>query len=400
VSSRRTLARDGEQRACPRRGLCVLGCTGSIGDTAFGVLGGLADRYRVVGLSAGRRIDKLIQRARCWRPEAVCVARPADRARVQEALPGVRVVCGDAGLLELVEQDSVEVVVNALVGAVGLAPTVHALRRGCSVAMANKEPLVMAGELLMQAAASGGARLLPVDSEPSAIWQCLKGEQHAAIRRLLLTASGGPFHGCQPERLDHVRPAEALAHPTWKMGSKITIDSATLMNKGFEVIEAHWLFGVPPERIEVVVHRESLVHSMVEFCDGSILAHLGQPDMGLPLQYALTYPERRPAPVTPLDLVSAGQLTFAAPDRRAFPALDLCYEALRRGPAARIALNAADELAVAAFLAGHLRFTDIAAVAAATVEAAPDGQAGTLDEVLAADGWARQRASEEIARRR
>jgi 1-deoxy-D-xylulose-5-phosphate reductoisomerase len=378
-------------------GIAVLGCTGSIGDTALAVLEGLADQYRVVGLTGGTQVGKLVERARRWQPQIVCVGRAADGDQVRAALPGVCVVAGNEGLLEVVEHADVDLVLNGLVGSVGLVPTVRALRAGRTVAMANKEPLVMAGGIILAAAAAGHARLLPLDSEPNAIWQCLQGEDRAGIRRLLLTASGGPFFGRTREQLARVRPDQALAHPTWRMGAKITVDSATLMNKGFEVIEASWLFGVPTAQIEVVVHRESVVHSMVEFCDGSLLAHLGRTDMALPIQYALTHPQRRQAPVAPLDLAALGQLTFAPPDRSTFPCLDLCYEAARCGGAAPIALNAADELAVAAFLSGRLAFLDIHRVAAAVMAAAPGGPVTTLDEVLAVDAWARQRAAEEIA---
>ena len=256
----------------------------------------------------------------------------------------------------------------------------------------------MAGGIVLAAAAAGAGRLLPLDSEPNAIWQCLQGEDRAAIRRLILTASGGPFLGRTAAELAHVGPEAALDHPTWRMGAKISVDSATLMNKGFEVIEAGWLFGVELDRIDVLIHRESVVHSMVEFRDGSILAHLGRTDMALPIQYALTYPGRQRTPVEPLDLAAVGHLSFAAPDRANFPCLDLCYEAARRGGSAPVALNAADELAVAAFLAGRVGFLDIQRVAAAVLAAAPAGELSALDDVLAADQWARRRAAEEIAK--
>lgn len=371
------------------RGLVVLGCTGSIGDTTFGVLEELGEAYRVVGMSGHRRVDKLIERARQWRPQIVAVAGELDAERVRTEVPGVEVVLGREGLLRLAAHEGAEVIVNGLVGAVGLEPTMAAVEAGKTVAMANKEPLVMAGGLILERARACGAEILPLDSEPNAMWQCLRGESSAAVRRLVLTASGGAFRGWSRERMAAVTPEQALRHPTWQMGDKITIDSATLMNKGFEVIEAAWLFDVPVDRVEVVVHRESVIHSMVEFVDGSYLAHLGRTHMHLPIQYALTQPTRQPAPLEPLDLVAVGALHFEAPDVDSFPCLPLCYEAGRAGGLAPAVLNAADEVAVDAFLAGRIGFLDIFEVNRRTLCEVAGGTAATMAEVLEVDAAAR-----------
>jgi 1-deoxy-D-xylulose-5-phosphate reductoisomerase len=311
------------------RGLVILGATGSIGDTTFKILDGL-DGFELMGLSAGRQVDKLIERIEVFRPQVVCVQDEESAAQVRRQAPQVQVLHGARGLRELVCLDGVDYVVNGLVGAVGLMPTLAALQAGRIVCMANKEPLIMAGDALLAAARRGGGEIRPVDSEPSAMWQCLQGGS-SSIRRLILTASGGAFRDYDREQLARVTPAQALNHPTWQMGAKITVDSASLMNKGFEVIEASILFGVDVDQVEVVIHRESIVHSMVEFTDGSILAHMGKTDMALPIQYALTHPDRMETPLAPLDLTSVGALHFAEPDWDAFPGLQLCYEAGRRG---------------------------------------------------------------------
>jgi len=374
----------------------ILGATGSIGDTTFRVLDNLGDEFRVVGLSAGDRVEQLVRRARACKPEAVCIADGAQVEGVRSQLPGVRVLSGPEGLSQLAALDGADVVVNGLVGAVGLRPTLEALKAGKTVAMANKEPLVMAGGLVLQAAAEGGGALLPVDSEPNAMWQCLRGESASAVRSLFLTASGGAFRGWTREQMITVTPAQALDHPTWRMGSKITVDCATLMNKGFEVIEASLLFDVDIDQVKVVVHRESVVHSMVEFVDGAILAHLGKTDMSLPIQYALTHPKRRPAPMDTLDLVGLGALHFEEPDLLAFPALELCYEAGRTGGTAPAVLNAADEVAVEGFLRGEIGFLDIHEVNRHTLGAHIPGPADSLAEVLAADEEGRRLAREHV----
>ena len=372
------------------KGIVILGCTGSIGDTTFRVLESLGSGYSVRGLSAGRQVDKLIGIARVWNPAVVSVGDEGDVARVARALPGVKVLSGAQGLLELARLQDVEVVVNGLVGAVGLEPTMAAVGAGRVVAMANKEPLVMAGGLVLEAARCSGGSILPLDSEPNAIWQCLQGERRA--ERLILTASGGAFRGWSTEQMRAVTPQQALQHPTWDMGEKITIDSATLMNKGFEVIEASWLFDVPIDRIDVVMHRESVVHSMVEFVDGSILAHLGKTDMLLPIQYALTHPQRSPSSLERLDLIALGELHFEQPDWERFPCLELCYEAGRLGGTAPTCLNAANEIAVDAFLKGHIDFLDIYHINKQTLSLCPPQPLQSISSVLDVDRTARRLA--------
>ncbi|MCC7263696.1 MAG: 1-deoxy-D-xylulose-5-phosphate reductoisomerase [Candidatus Latescibacteria bacterium] len=376
----------------------VLGCTGSIGDSTFRVLEGLGPEYQVVGLSGGRQLDKLVALARTWKPAWVGVADTADVAAVAARLPGVRVVAGEEGLCQLATLPEADLVINGLVGGVGLRPSLAGLEAGKTMGMANKEPIVMAGGLLLAAARQGGGQLLPLDSEPNALWQCLKGEESGSLARLILTASGGPFRGQTRAQQARVTPEQALRHPTWKMGAKITVDSATLMNKGFEVIEASWLFGVEVDQVEVVIHPESVVHSLAEFVDGALLAHLGRTDMVMPIQYALTHPQRRPAPLERLDLAKVGQLRFSAPDRENFPCLELCYEAGRRGGIAPALLSAADEVAVAAFLAGRIRFLDIADLNRHVLDSQPASPADTLAAVLAADQLGRRLAAEWIER--
>ena len=349
-------------------------------------------------MGAGGQVGKLFKQVRAWSPLCVGVAAADQADLLRRQLPGVEVVSGSKGLLELATMDGADIVLNALVGAVGLEPTVAALEAGKVVAMANKEPLVMAGGLILEKARECGGTLLPLDSEPNALWQCLKGERNRDVRRLILTASGGPFFGCTRAQMEAVTPEQALDHPTWKMGPKITVDSATLMNKGFEVIEATWLFGVGTDQVEVVIHRESTIHSMVEFIDGAMLAHLGKTDMHLPIQYALTHPERRTTPLETLDLVELGNLSFAAPDRENFPCLDLCYQAGQAGGVVPAALNAANEVAVAAFLSGKIGFLDIACINRRMVEACDPLPADSLGTVFEVDRWARTMANEWTSR--
>ena len=379
--------------------IVVLGCTGSIGDTCFKVLENLGDGYEIVGLGGGSKVEKLIGRARRWRPQKIGVLNATARKQVQSAVPRVEVVCGAEGLCELATMPEADLVINGLVGAVGLGPTLAALAQGKIVAMANKEPLVMAGGLILQQAQRGGGTVLPLDSEPNAIWQCLKGENRNSLQRIILTASGGPFLGWGREQMRAITPEQAVRHPTWKMGPKISVDSATLMNKGFEVIEATWLFGVEVEQVDVVVHRQSVVHALVEFADGSLLAHLGKTDMMLPIQYALTHPQRRKVPLDPLDLEQVGQLNFAAPDRVNFPGLELCYEAARRGGTVPAALNAANEEAVGAFLARQIGFLDIADLNRDVLARCDAQEAVSLESILDADRDARRLAREWVARR-
>ncbi len=348
----------------------------------------------VAGIAAHRASAELAELAAAWPQSALVAADPEADPTVLASHPGGAGV-GPEALAELAGRPDC-IVVNGIVGAAGLAPSVAAVAAGNRLALANKESLVAGGPVLLAAAARHGGEIVPVDSEHSALWQCLVGEPRA-VRRLVLTASGGPFRGRSRFQLEDVTPQQALAHPTWDMGHRITIDSATLLNKALEVIEAHLLFDVDYDDIDVVVHPQSIVHSMVEFVDGSVKAQLGEPDMRVPIQYALTAPERAVAPVPPLDLAGRS-LTFEAPDVTAFPCLELGFAAGRRGGVAPAALNAADEVAVAAFLQGRIRFLDIPRIVAATLEATPDEQPETVADVLAADAAARHRAVEEIGR--
>jgi 1-deoxy-D-xylulose-5-phosphate reductoisomerase len=387
----------------PRVRIALLGSTGSIGRQALEVLGGLSDSFEVVALAAGRDARHFGEQVAALQPRAVALA---DEAALRDLAlpPGTRVERGDDALLELATRADVELVLVATGGVISLRPVLAALAAGKVVATANKETLVAGGHLVMPlararaaaiAAAEGQAAplasalawLRPIDSEHSAIWQCLVGERPADVARLVLTASGGPFRTA-PADLAAVRPADALAHPTWRMGAKITVDSATLMNKGLEVVEAHWLYDVDYDRIEVVVHPQSIIHSAVEFVDGSLKAQLGLPDMRIPIQYALTYPRRAPSPAQAVSLVAAASLTFEAPDEGRFPALRIAREAGRRGPRATAALIAADEVAVARFLEGSLEFPGIWRLAETAVErfSGPVGAAAPgLDEVIALD---------------
>jgi len=340
--------------------IVILGSTGSIGTQCLDVLSQWPERFRAVGLSTNRRIDLLTEQAEKYHPEHVALMDPE---AVRKAKPmkagGIKVHEGPEGLKFLATLPSADTVVVATVGAVGLPPTLAAIQQGKNIALANKEVLVMAGELMMREVQRHKANLLPIDSEHSAIMQCLVGGQKSEIRRIIITASGGPFRCKSLEEMERTTVAEALNHPTWNMGPKITIDSATLANKGLEVIECYHLFGVPLEQIEVVVHPQSIVHSMVEFVDGSIIAQMASTDMRLPIQYALSYPERLPSPTEFLDFVQIGKMTFEQPDRKRFPCLELAYEAIRRGGTAPAVLSVANEVAVEAFLKEKIRFMDI-----------------------------------------
>ena len=374
--------------------LVILGSTGSIGQQTLDVVRGLPDHFQVLGLAAGRNATLLEDQAREFHPRLVW----SEQDDAREALTAAtRPKARWTPLEEQAAHPDADVVMVGTVGRTGLLPTLAALRAGKAVVMANKEVLVMAGAIVTRAAAQGGGELRPVDSEHSAIWQCLWGEKQAAIARVILTASGGAFRDHTPEQLARVTPDEALRHPTWQMGRKITVDSATLINKGFEAIEARWLFDVPLERIEVVLHRESIIHSLVEFVDGSVKAQLGEPDMRLPIRIALAYPERLSSPArSPFDLARIGTLHFAPPDFRRLPALGLALKAGRKGGTYPAALAAADEVAVAHFLAGHLSFTDIAGLLDDTLSA-HDGATDTdLEAVLAADEWARAYADDWV----
>jgi 1-deoxy-D-xylulose-5-phosphate reductoisomerase len=371
------------------RNVLILGSTGSIGTQALEMISA-SPELRAVGLAAGRGWETTVAQAREHGVEVIALADRDAAARAAEAWDG-RVLSGEEGVRELIGAVEPDLVLNGIVGAAGLASTVVALTAGIDVALANKESLVLGGELVMALAEATGARLLPVDSEHSALHQLIGAEAPGTVERLVVTASGGPFRG--RDDLSGVSVADALDHPTWKMGGRITVDSATLMNKGFEVIEAHHLFGVPFERIEVVVHPQSLVHSLIQLIDGSTLAHLGYPDMRVPISYALHFPDRAPVDVPRLDLAAVGALTFEEPDPDTFACLRLALEAGRAGGTVPTVLNAADEVAVAAFLAGEIPFTGIAAVIERTLEDMPGQPVTHFDDLFAADAEARRRAA-------
>jgi 1-deoxy-D-xylulose-5-phosphate reductoisomerase len=368
------------------RRILIIGSTGSIGTQALDVVERNRD-LEVVGLAAASSWELLLQQAAAHGVGRVALADPDAAARASEHAAGVEVLAGAEGLVELITDTDSDLVLNALVGSAGLGPTVAALGEGIDLALANKESLVVGGELVTALAEATGAHLLPVDSEHSALFQLMAGERPGTVDRLVLTASGGPFRGRTD--LDAVTREEALAHPTWDMGGKITIDSATLMNKGLELIEAHHLFGVPYDRIDVVVHPQSIVHALVHMNDGASLAHLGYPDMRVPISYALNYPERADVPLPALDLVELGALTFEAPDLDSFPCLRLAREAAEAGGTAPCVLNAANEVAVHAFLAGDLSFTGIPRVIESTLSELPAQPVRHFSDLYAADAQAR-----------
>ncbi len=377
-----------------RRRIAILGSTGSIGQSALSVVDAHADRLAVVGLAAGENADLLAAQIAKYRPRVVSMASgPAiDRLR-KSGLPGVTIAGnGREGLVAVATAPDVDIVLCASSGTEGLEAVLAAIEHKKTIALANKEVLVMAGGIVMDAARRHGVAILPVDSEHNAIHQCLHGRPAGDVRRLILTASGGPFRGRRASELQGVTAEEALRHPTWRMGKKITIDSATLMNKGLEVIEAHWLFGVRADQIDVVVHPQSVVHSMVELIDGSVIAQLGVTDMRLPIQYAFSYPERWEAPLPALDLVRAGRLDFDMPDTQAFPCLALAYRALDAERSLPVVLNAANEVAVAGFLDGRIGFPAIAQVIEQTMAAHTPAEVTTLAQVRAVDAWAREHA--------
>lgn len=374
-------------------GVAVLGSTGSVGTQTLDVIARLPERFRVVALAARTLSPRLLEQATAFRPDLVV----ADEPPIGEAPAGVRLDSGAAGLIAAACHPDADIVVAAMSGHAGIEPVYRAIERGTTIALANKETIVCAGELVMGAARRRGVEIRPVDSEHSALWQALGGASIADVERLILTASGGPFRTLSPDDLAQVTVEETLAHPTWSMGGKITVDSATLMNKGLEVIEAHWLFDTPFERIDVVVHPESIIHSLVEFRDGSQIAQLGLPDMRLPIQHALTYPERLPSPCRRLSLADIGTLTFERPDTGRFPLLQLAREVGTMGSTYSTAMSAADDVAVAAFLAGRIRFADIADVVAHVVaEHRPPGPL-SFEAIFRTDAEARIAAEDAIA---
>jgi len=376
--------------------VAILGSTGSIGTSALDVLSRMEDRFSVCALTARSNVDLLRRQAEEFGPLKVVIGSPdlADRLSSLKA----EVLTGPEGLETAAAMDQADIVLNALVGAAGLVPTLKALQAGKRVALANKESLVLGGELVMKQARRSQGALIPVDSEHSAIFQCLQGHQPESVKRIILTASGGPFHAFSAEELRSVSPQQALSHPTWNMGHKVTIDSATLMNKGLEIIEAHWLFGVPLSRIDVLIHQQSIVHSLVEFTDNTLLAQLSVPDMRLPIQYALTYPQRAPNAQGALDLASVGALTFQQPDPVKFPCLQLARQAAELSGTMPAVLNAANEMAVPAFLQGQIRFTDIPEVIRETMDQHRLIPHPDLEQLQEADRWARRTVRTEMDR--
>jgi 1-deoxy-D-xylulose-5-phosphate reductoisomerase len=380
----------------PVKRLLILGSTGSIGTQALDVVGRASGEFEVVGLSAGTAHEDVIAQARAHGVKRVALSDPDAAARAAEAWTEGAVLAGPEGLVRLVAEADADLVLNAIVGSAGLGPTIVALTEGIDVALANKESLVVGGELVTALAEATGAQLIPVDSEHSALHQLIAGERAGTVERLVITASGGPFRGRSRAEMEDVTVEQALKHPTWAMGGKITIDSATLMNKGLEVIEAHHLFGTPYERIDVVVHPQSIVHAMVSLIDGATLAHLGHPDMRVPIAYALHHPERVDVPVPRLDLAQVGALTFEPPDLEAFPALRLARDAAKEGGTGPCVLNAANEVAVHAFLGGRLGFMGIPAVIEQTLERVPAVRVHAFESLYAADAEARAVAGELV----
>lgn len=383
----------------PNRTLTILGCTGSIGTNTLDVVRQNPERFRVFALVAGRNIELLARQILEFRPKVAVVEASADVDRLRALLPAGSIpelLSGAAARVQVSIAPEVDTVMSSIVGVAGLEATYEAICRGKRLGLANKEVLVSGGKLVMEAVRRHGSEMIPVDSEHNGAHQCLRAGLRKEAKKLILTASGGPFRTTPRENLDDVTPADALKHPTWKMGDRITIDSATLMNKGFEVIEAHWLFDFPPEAIEVVVHPQSSVHAMVEYEDGSVIAQISATDMRMPIQYALTWPDRAPAPVPRIDWAQARQWEFHAPDFDKFRLLGLAYESLRRGGASSCILNAADEIAVAAFLEGRLRFPAIARVVEETLNRMPWREPAGIAEILEIDLTARQTAREVI----
>jgi 1-deoxy-D-xylulose-5-phosphate reductoisomerase len=377
--------------------LLILGSTGSIGTQALNVVARAPEAFELVGLSAERSHEALIAQAREHGVRRVALSDADAAARAAESWTDGDVLAGPDGLVRLVAETGADIVLNAIVGSAGLGPTIVALTEGIDVALANQESLVVGGELVMALSEATGAQLIPVDSEHSALHQLIDGERPGTIEQLTLTASGGPFRGRTRAELAGVTVAEALQHPTWAMGGKITIDSATLMNKGLEVIEAHWLFGTPYDRIAVVVHPQSIIHALIGLCDGATLAHLGHPDMRVPIAYALHHPERVDVPVRALDLAEVGELTFEPPDLDAFPCLRLARAAAEAGGTATCVLNAANEVAVHAFLGDRLDFMGIPAVIERTLEQLPARRVHSFDTLYQADADARRIAAEMVA---
>jgi len=385
------------------KAISILGSTGSIGCNTLRVVEFLGN-YRVVGLAAGSNVKKLAEQIETFRPDLVAVKSDEcakyllfelENRNISNHKP--KIVIGEEGLVEVATYEKAEIVVSATVGATGFVPTLRAIELGKKVALANKETLVMAGELMIKAAEKSGAEILPIDSEHNALHQCLRGENKSEVKRLILTASGGPFRSKTKEEMEKATVEEALNHPNWRMGDKITIDSATLMNKGLEVIEAHWLFGFESKKISVLIHPQSIIHSMIELIDGSIIAQLGVTDMKHAIQYALTFPERRPCCLEPLDFRKISQLTFEEPDLEKFPCLSLAYEALETGGTMPTVMNAANEVAVQAFLNRKIKITDIPKIIQAVMKSHKPEEINSLEKIKLADSWAREMARSALA---
>lgn len=378
------------------RNIAILGSTGSIGTQTLDVISEYPSRFRAYVLTAGRNVELLAEQTRKYLPRRVVIGDERLLPRLRELLEGVPVeVCGGAAAIaESVTLEEIDTVVTAMVGYSGLAPTISAIKANKCIALANKETLVVGGELISRMLKESKSRIIPVDSEHSAIFQCLEGESVSHASKIILTASGGPFRTLSNEALEKVTVSDALRHPNWDMGAKVTIDSASMMNKGFEMIEAHWLFGCPPSNIEVVVHPQSIVHSMVQFADGSVKAQLGVPDMRLPIRYALGYPERLHTKQPPLELSQYSTLTFEKPDMDKFPMLAYAFDAIEAGGNAPCVLNAANEIAVEAFLAGRMRFVDIPRLALATLDSIPYASALDYDILVETNKLAREKASD------
>lgn len=378
------------------KNIVILGSTGSIGTNTLDIVDRFPDEFRVVGLTAGSNDEKLEEQVLKYRPRMVALAHDAAATKLRERVTGtavdVEVLGGIDGITRVAQASEAELVISSIVGAAGLVPTLAAITSGKHIALANKEPMVMAGKLMQAEARKHGVRIFPVDSEHSAIFQSMEGHRRQDIHRVILTASGGPLWEFSRAQLADVTPERALQHPNWKMGEKITIDSATLMNKGLEIIEARWLFDIPETQIDVLIHRESIIHSLVEYTDRSVIAQLGLPDMRTPISYAMRYPERMPLALPSLDLAEIGRLTFFTPDHDRFPCLRLGYEALRIGGTMPATMNAANEVAVEAFLHGGIRFVDIPDIIQSTMEAHTPREFDSLGPALEADRSAREKA--------
>ena len=378
--------------------IVILGSTGSIGTSTLDIIAKFPDKFRAVGLTAGTNVEKLEEQIRAFSPAAVAMSDEAAAERLRTRCKGLTttILRGADGLRQVATMPEADLVISAIVGGAGLVPTLAAIKAGKFIALANKEPMVMAGRLMQDEARKHGVRIFPVDSEHSALFQSMEGHRAEDILRLILTASGGPLWNMTKEQLRHVTVEQALKHPNWKMGDKITIDSATLMNKGLEVVEARWLFDIPASKIEVVVHRESIIHSLVEYQDRSVIAQLGLPDMRTPIAYAMNYPERVPLDLPSLNLAKIGTLTFFDPDHDKFPCLGFGYEALRGGGTMPTVLNAANEVAVQAFLDRKISFLSIAETIRRTMDAHKPVEVSTIEDALGTDTWARSKAGQIV----